>query len=101
MTPAQGEHHDDHDRPHHTDSPVGLAAFFYERFAEWIASGGEPERALTYDELLDDISLYWRTTTAPSAARLYGENNTPAVNAVDVSLPAAQARRVLRKRRSS
>ena len=29
-----------------TDSPVGLAAFFYEKFAAWTDSGGEPERVL-------------------------------------------------------
>src|SRR5215472_14135459 len=42
-----------------TDSPVGLAAFFCEKFAAWADSGGEPERVLTYDEMLDDITLYW------------------------------------------
>jgi hypothetical protein len=57
------------------DSPVGLAAWFYDKFADWTDSGGEPERALTRDEMLDDISLYWLTNTATSAARLHWENN--------------------------
>ena len=43
------------------DSPVGLAAWFYDKFADWTYSGGEPERALTKDEMLDDITLYWLT----------------------------------------
>ena len=43
------------------DSPVGLAAWFYEKFAEWTDTDGEPERALTKDEMLDDITLYWLT----------------------------------------
>jgi pimeloyl-ACP methyl ester carboxylesterase len=72
-----------------TDSPVGLAAFFYEKFAAWTDSGGEPERVLTYVEMLDDITLYWLTNTATSAARLYWEENPPYLNAVDISIPAA------------
>ncbi|HKT01627.1 MAG TPA: epoxide hydrolase [Rugosimonospora sp.] len=72
-----------------TDSPAGLAAWFYDKFASWTDSGGEPERALSKDEMLDDISLYWLTNTATSAARLYRENNANNFNAVDISLPAA------------
>jgi pimeloyl-ACP methyl ester carboxylesterase len=55
------------------DSPVGMAAFFYEKFAEWTDSGGEPERALTSDEMLDDITLYWLTNTGASSSRSYWE----------------------------
>lgn len=51
-----------------TDSPVGLAAFMYDYNA------GEPERALSKDEFLDDVTLYWLTNTGASAARLYWEN---------------------------
>ncbi len=71
------------------DSPAGLASFFYEKFSAWTDTGGEPERALTRDDMLDDISLYWLTNTATSAARFYWENNANNFNAVDVSLPAA------------
>ena len=71
------------------DSPVGLAAWFYEKFAAWTDSGGEPERALTKTEMLDDISLYWLTNTATSAARFYWENNANNFDAVDISIPAA------------
>jgi len=55
------------------DSPVGMAAFFYEKFAEWTHSGGEPEQALTPDEMLDDITLYWLTNTGASSSRSYWE----------------------------
>jgi pimeloyl-ACP methyl ester carboxylesterase len=72
-----------------TDSPAGLAAWFYDKFADWTYSGGEPEKVLTRDEMLDDISLYWLTNTATSSARLYWENNANNFNAVDVSIPAA------------
>jgi pimeloyl-ACP methyl ester carboxylesterase len=72
-----------------TDSPVGLAAWFYDKFADWTHSGGDPERVLTKDEMLDDISLYWFTGTATSGARLYWENNANNFNAVDIKIPAA------------
>ena len=53
------------------DSPAGLAAWFYDKFADWSYCGGDPERSLTKDEMLDDISLYWFTGTASSSAWLY------------------------------
>lgn len=55
------------------DSPVGTAAFNYDKFAEWTDSGGEPEKVLTYDEMLDAISFYWLTNTGTSSSRLYWE----------------------------
>ena len=57
------------------DSPVGLAAWFYDKFADGTYTGGEPEKALTRDEMLDDITLYWLTNTVTSSAQLYWENN--------------------------
>ena len=72
-----------------SDSPVGLAAWMYDKFAQWTYSGGEPERSLTKDEMLDDITLYWLTNSAISSAQLYWENNANNFNAVDVSIPAA------------
>jgi pimeloyl-ACP methyl ester carboxylesterase len=53
------------------DSPVGMAAFFYDKFAAWTHSGGQPEQALTPDEMLDDITLYWLTNTGTSSSRSY------------------------------
>jgi pimeloyl-ACP methyl ester carboxylesterase len=55
------------------DSPVGMAAYYYDKFAEWTDSGGEPEKVLTYDEMLDAISLYWLTRTGTSSSRSYWE----------------------------
>jgi pimeloyl-ACP methyl ester carboxylesterase len=72
-----------------TDSPAGLAAWMYDKFAQWTYSGGVPERSLTRDEMLDDITLYWVTNSAISSAQLYWENNANNFNAVDVSIPAA------------
>jgi pimeloyl-ACP methyl ester carboxylesterase len=77
-----------------SDSPVGLAAWMYDKFAQWTYSGGKPERSLTKDEMLDDITLYWLTNSAISSARLYWENNNNNFSAVaqkteEISIPVA------------
>jgi pimeloyl-ACP methyl ester carboxylesterase len=55
------------------DSPVAMAAYYYDKFAEWTDSGGNPEQVLTDDEMLDAISLYWLTNTGTSSSRSYWE----------------------------
>ncbi len=77
-----------------SDSPAGLAAWMYDKFAQWTYSGGEPERSLTKDQMLDDITLYWLTNSAVSSARLYWENNNNNFGATtqktaEISLPVA------------
>jgi pimeloyl-ACP methyl ester carboxylesterase len=57
------------------DSPSALAAFTYEKIAEWSDSDGHPERVIGRDEILDDITLYWLTNTGASSSRFYWENN--------------------------
>ena len=72
-----------------TDSPVGLAAWIYDY------NNGEPERLLQRDDVLDDITLYWLTNSATSAARLYWETAGQSVllsaaqKTADISLPVA------------
>jgi epoxide hydrolase len=56
------------------DSPVGQAAWIYEKFHAWTDNDGDPESALTRDEMLNNITLYWLTETAASSARMYLEN---------------------------
>ncbi|MCU1345996.1 MAG: putative epoxide hydrolase [Acidimicrobiia bacterium] len=56
------------------DSPVGQAAWILEKFWVWTDCDGNPENALTRDELLDNLSLYWFTATGASSARLYWES---------------------------
>lgn len=63
------------------DSPVGMAAWMYEKIAQWTYSGGQPERVLGRDPILDDISLYWLTGTGASAARIYWEDHSNNFNA--------------------
>ncbi|RCW87900.1 epoxide hydrolase family protein [Phyllobacterium bourgognense] len=72
------------------DSPAGLAAWIYEKFATWTYSDGDPENVLTRDEMLDDISLYWLTGTGASAAQIYWEDHSNNFNAVDIAtMPVA------------
>jgi pimeloyl-ACP methyl ester carboxylesterase len=54
-----------------TDSPAGQAAWILEKFAAW--TDGDPLAAVGLDRLLDDVSVYWFTGTATSAARMYWE----------------------------
>ena len=55
--------------------------------------GGQPSGGLTRDHILDNITLYWLTGTATSAARLYWESGRGASRAQApasaVSLPVA------------
>lgn len=55
------------------DSPAGLAAWQVEKFRAWTDCDGDVERSITRDELLTNITLYWVTETAGSAARIYYE----------------------------
>jgi pimeloyl-ACP methyl ester carboxylesterase len=74
------------------DSPVGQATWLYEKFHDWSDHPGDAD-ALPTVEMLDDISLYWFTDTAASAARFYWENahSEPpfSFNAGPVDLPMA------------
>ena len=56
------------------DSPVGQAAWIFEKLYAWTDCDGDPERVLTRDEILDNITLYWLTGTGTSSARLYWES---------------------------
>jgi epoxide hydrolase len=69
------------------DSPVGQAAWIYEKFHAWTDNDGDPEDALTRDEMLDNITLYWLTETAASSARIYFENAQVGLNIGAVDMP--------------
>ena len=80
-----------------TDSPAGLAAWIlvHPGFAQW-AYGNDPGQSPTKDDVLDNITLYWLTNTATSAARLYWENGArgsvivaAAQKTGEISLPVA------------
>jgi pimeloyl-ACP methyl ester carboxylesterase len=57
-----------------TDSPVGQCAWIAEKYWAWTDHNGDPRRALSPDQMLDNVSVYWHTATAASAARIYWED---------------------------
>ena len=84
------------------DSPIGLATWLldhgdgYGQPAAPVTSAvlghtvdGHSAGALTRDDILDNITLYWLTGTALSAGRLYWENTVSVYNAANVAIPAA------------
>lgn len=57
-----------------TDSPVGQLAWTVEKFKEFTdPEDGLPEDSVDRDRMLTNISLYWFTGTAASAAQIYYE----------------------------
>ncbi|MER8884823.1 epoxide hydrolase family protein [Mesorhizobium sp. M0816] len=75
------------------DSPVGLAAWFLDHDAlsyELIARAfnSQPE-GLTRDDVLDNITLAWLTSTAISSARLYWENKLAFFAPKNITIPVA------------
>jgi pimeloyl-ACP methyl ester carboxylesterase len=81
------------------DSPVGLAAWLLDHndadgqpaaaVAEALERTESADGELTRDEILDNITLYWLTTTGVSASRLYWEYKGGFFNAKGVKIPVA------------
>jgi pimeloyl-ACP methyl ester carboxylesterase len=74
-----------------TDSPIALAAWMldhdkdsYEMLAP--AFAGNPG-GITRDEYLDNVTLYWLTSTGVSSARLYWENKLGFFDIKNVTVP--------------
>ena len=78
------------------DSPADLAAFMLDH-GDGTGQPGLVERvlqgtldsALTRDDLLDNITLYWLTNTGISSARLYWENKADFFDAKPITIPFA------------
>ena len=78
------------------DSPADLAAFMLDH-GDGTGQPGLVERvlartldsALTRDDILDNITLYWLTNTGVSAARLYWENKAAFFDAKPITIPYA------------
>jgi pimeloyl-ACP methyl ester carboxylesterase len=78
------------------DSPADLAAFMLDHGDGTGQPGlvekalqGQLQSALTRDDILDNITLYWLTNTGVSSARLYWENKADFFNAKNISIPYA------------
>ena len=78
------------------DSPIDLAAFAIDHGDGTGQPGliarileGRLVGALTRDDILDNITLYWLTNTGVSAARLYWENSAAFFDAKPITIPYA------------
>jgi epoxide hydrolase len=72
-----------------SDSPVGQAAWIYEKLAQWSDPNDGPEHELTRDEILDNIMLYWLPNTGASSARLYFESFAADFSTQKLDIPVA------------
>jgi pimeloyl-ACP methyl ester carboxylesterase len=73
------------------DSPVGQLAWIVEKFWAWTDCDGHPENALSRDELLDNVTVYWTTGSGASSARLYWESFNDFATDGRVDLPTGVA----------
>src|SRR6266699_1815685 len=78
------------------DSPADLAAFMLDHGDGTGQPGlveqalqGTLQSALTRDDILDNITLYWLTNTGVSSARLYWENKADFFDAKPITIPFA------------
>jgi hypothetical protein len=78
------------------DSPADLASFILDHGDGAGQPGlveqavqGHPVGALTRDDILDNITLYWLTNTGISSARLYWENKADFFDAKPITIPFA------------
>jgi len=77
------------------DSPVALASWMLDhdaRSEEQLARAivdGQPFGAITRDDVLDNITLYWLTNTGVSSGRLYWENKYNFYAVKNVAVPVA------------
>lgn len=75
------------------DSPIGLAAWMLDHDArsyELIARVFDGKReGLTRDDVLDNVTLYWLTTTGVSSARLYWESKLDFFAPKGIKIPVA------------
>jgi pimeloyl-ACP methyl ester carboxylesterase len=78
------------------DSPADLAAFMLDHGDGTGQPGlvekalqGTLDSALTRDDILDNVTLYWLTNTGVSSARLYWENKADFFDAKPISIPFA------------
>ncbi|RGP78934.1 epoxide hydrolase [Fusarium longipes] len=68
------------------DSPVGQAAWIYEKYRDWTHHDGNVEMLFTKDEMLDTIMLYWLSNSGASSARYYWECAS-STTAWEINLP--------------
>jgi pimeloyl-ACP methyl ester carboxylesterase len=72
-----------------SDSPVGQLAWMVEKYKEWTDADKElPEDAMSIDQILTNVSLYWFNKIGASSAEALYENMSMAFNwGVDGGVP--------------
>lgn len=85
------------------DSPVGLAAYMLEKFTIWTnpewkdrADGGLTEK-FSYTQLLDNIMIYWVTSSITTSMRIYADTMDKvqrglAIERIPIEVPSACAK---------
>lgn len=71
------------------DSPAGLAAWIVEKFQAW--TDGDALDVYTLDELCTNLSIYWFTRSATSAAQYYYDNGHATLTNEAVTVPTGIA----------
>lgn len=69
------------------DSPVGLAAWTYEKHRDWSHHDGDVEKVFSKDEMLDTIMLYWFTNSGTSSGRYYWECREHVTTGYQIDMP--------------
>ena len=66
------------------DSPVAQAAWIFEKIYNWTDHDGDVEKALSKDDVLDNIMVYWLSNSGSSSARLYWEDDDCVALPIDI-----------------
>lgn len=71
------------------DSPIGQATWIYDKFYRWTDNEGNPEDAISLDDMLDNISLHWFTKSSILSARVYWEARFFTFDGPRIDIPVA------------
>lgn len=73
------------------DSPLGLCAWLTEKYQAWTDCDGEIKNAISWDQLLSIVSLYWFSESICSSTRLYLEETRNAFHIEHIATPTGTA----------
>jgi microsomal epoxide hydrolase len=67
-----------------SDSPIGLAAWIFEKFQAW----GDWRSCLSREDVITNIMIYWVTNTIYTSCRICRENSSHLTPVGDIKVPA-------------
>jgi pimeloyl-ACP methyl ester carboxylesterase len=70
-----------------TDSPAAQAAWIYDKYFDWTDHVNGPEDVLSFDDMLDNIMMYWLPAAGASSARLYWESLGVGFSRQEIDMP--------------